>query len=472
MRSNIKKNYAYNAVLQLSNIFVPVITLPYISRILGAAGLGRYSFAYSVAYYFSIFIKLGLQNYGNRTIAYVKDDKDKLSRTFWEIYSFQFVLGIFISGAYFIYTLFFSSVKILAMIMSVVIFAAMLDVTWFMYGMEEFKVTAVRDIVTKVVTTILIFTLVKTDNDTWKYALIFVAGLLCNQLVVWPLVCKHVSFKRVAWNDISKHIKPNLILFIPVIAVSVYRTMDKIMLGAMTVEQELGYYHSCENVIRVPLALINALGIVMLPRMANMIALGEDDDSITRTFSKSIEFGMFITTAVGMGIMTVAVEFVPIFYGAGFEKCIWLFYIIIPSCLFTAFANVIRTQYLIPRKMDKIYIISLIAGAVINLLANLLLIPYFASAGAAIGTLAAEIVVCVVQAACVFKEADIRRNIINSLPFIFAGIVMFVVFYDYVPPINNSIIALLAKIVISGLLYLAVLGGIIIIKRTLVKKNT
>ena len=181
-------------------------------------------------------------------------------------------------------------------------------------------------------------------------------------------------------------------------------------------------------------------------------------------------YAMFVSSSICIGIMTISKEFVPMFFGKGFERCVTLFYIILPSCIFLAFANVIRTQYLLPRKKDVLYVSSLFAGAAVNLVLNLLLIPRLESVGAAIGTLVAEIVVCVVQSACVFKEADIGRNIINSLPFVFAGIVMFTVCHNIVVPIQNSIIALLIKIVISGLLYLTVLGGIIIAKRVLIKK--
>jgi len=243
--------------------------------------------------------------------------------------------------------------------------------------------------------------------------------------------------------------------------------MDKIMLGIMSNSTELGYYHSTENVIRVPMALINALGTVMLPRVSNLISR-EEEETISDLFVKSIALAMFISNSISFGIMTVAQEFVPIFYGKGFEKCIFLFYIILPSCIFLAFANVIRTQYLIPRKKDRSYIISLTMGAIINVFFNLALIPEYGAIGAALGTLAAEVVVCAVQAAFVYKEVNIGRNIVNSLPFVIAGIIMFLVCRNFVPPIGNAIIALLVKILISGALYLSVLGVFVIVKRKLV----
>ena len=471
MHRPIRTNFIFNSLYQITSIIIPIITLPYLSRVLLADGLGKYSYAYSVAYYFYIFIRLGLNSYGNRTIAFVKDDREKLSITFWEIYAFQALMGLLLSMLYIVYCSLLSNNPSLAWIFLLVVVTGAIDLTWFFYGLEEFKITALRDTIVKIVTTVCIFLFVKKADDVWKYALIFSIGFFVNQLMMIPLIANRVHFVKPGLSGVITHIKPNLILFLPTVAVSFYKTMDKIMLGTMSNSTEVGLYHSCENIIKVPLALVTALGTVMLPRMSNMLSNNEKEDKINKVFNDSIVFSMFISTSICIGIMTVAGEFVPLFFGPGFEKCIDIFYIILPSCIFLAFANVIRTQYLLPRKRDVLFITSLFAGAVLNVTLNLLLIPSLASVGAALGTLGAEIIVCVVQAACVFKEANIGRNIINSLPFVIAGVVMFVVCRNFVPPIGNEILALLVKILISGALYLSVLGVLVVTKRVFVRKT-
>lgn len=468
---SVKNNFIFNSMYQISNILVPLVTLPYLSRVLHAEGLGAYSFAYSVAYYFYLFVRLGLNNYGNRTVAQIRDDSEKLSRVFIEIYMMQLLLGVIVTILYLFYCVFIAQDKLLAFIFMLMVISGSIDLTWMLYGLEEFVVTSIRDMTVKVATALLIFLLVKDAGDVWKYALIYSVGFFVSQVVALPIVKGRVHFIKPAIGNVIQHLKPNLILFLPTIAVSIYKTMDKVMLGSMTNDVELGYYHGCENITRVPLALVTALGTVMLPRMTNMLSKSDNQENIDALFNKSIMFAMFISTSTCIGIMTVAREFVPLFFGEGFEKCILLFWIILPSCIFLAFANVIRTQFLLPRKRDKLFVISLFSGAVINVILNLLLIPRFASVGAALGTLAAEIVVCVVQAACVFKEANIGRNILNSIPFVFSGIVMFVVFHNYAPPIGNTLAALVLKIVICGMLYCAVLGVVIVLKRTIVRRR-
>lgn len=469
--SSTKTNFIFNSIYQLSAILIPLVTMPYLSRVLGSDGLGEYSFAYSVAFYFCIFIKLGLNNYGNRTIAYVKDDKAELSKTFWEIYSFQFILGVILFAVYMIYSVCFAPNKMLGIIMGIYVFATLIDVNWCLYGLEKFKVTSSRDVLTKLLSTACIFIFVKRPEDVWLYALFFSGGMLLNQIVVIPLLKNEISFCKISLEGVIRHIKPNLVLFIPVVAVSIYRTMDKIMLGVLSTDSELGYYHSAENVIRVPMAFVNALGIVMLPRMSNMLARGDSKKSMESTFDKSIIVAMFLATSICFGIMTVSKEFVPIFYGPGFDKCTFLFYIILPGSMFEAFANVIRTQYLIPRKKDKIYVFSLIMGATLNLILNLILIPKYASVGASIGTFVAYATVCIVQAVCVFKEANIGRNILNSLPFVIAGVLMFVLLWQYTPKISNEILALMVKIVMGGVVYLGSLAVFMGIRRLKVARS-
>ncbi len=463
---NAKVNFAWNALYHLTEIIVPIITVPFLSRTLKAEGLGVYSFAYSVAYYFFLFIRMGLHNYGNRSIAYVKDDKEKLSETFWNIYAFQAFLGVIFSAIYIYYSWMFAPDSKVAFMTAFIVVAGMIDVTWCLHGLQAFKIASVRDIVVKLATTFLIFIFVKTTDDAWKYALIYSCGIFFSQLITFPVVLRNIPFRGIDIGLVRKHIKPNIILFIPTIAVSLYKIMDKIMLGIMSSNVELGYYQSSEHVVRVPLALIQALGTVMLPYISNMISNNSDDKVIDNIFSKSIEFAMFLSSSICFGIMTVAEQFVPLFYGKGFDRCILLFYILLPSCIFLAFANVIRTQYLLPRKKDAFYIFSLVLGAVVNIALNFVLIRKYGAVGTAIGTLVAETSVCIVQAVAVFGEAKIYYNIKNSILYVLAGISMFIIFKDVsFQKISNMYMRLITKIIVAGLFYLFIVGVWLLVKK-------
>ena len=301
----------------------------------------------------------------------------------------------------------------------------------------------------------MIFLFVKTDADVYKYALITVFGIFCSNIILFKFLKKYVYIVKVDFKEIKKHIKPNLLLFIPIVAISLYKMMDKIMLGALSNMKEVGFYENSEKVTQVPMAIINSLGTVMLPKMSNLVAKKELDK--TKIYiEKSIIFAMFLASSVCFGVIGISKEFVPWYYGDGYEKCIILFEILMPSCIFLALANVIRTQYLIPYNEDKIYISSIVLGAIINLIINFILIPKLAATGAAIGTLFAEIIVCLSQIYLVRKKIeDLRRYLLKSFPFIFFGIIMMFSLLKIHLNFINVFVSMTLKIVIGAIIYMA-----------------
>lgn len=450
--ASVKKNFIYNSIYQVLLILLPLITTPYVSRILGPESIGQFSYNYAIAVLFVMFAMLGLNNYGNRTIAEFKDSSDKLREKFWEVYAMQFVVSMTVLLVYFLYAILINK-SILSMVMMIHVASAVFDVNWLFFGLELFKYTTIRSVLVKTVMTLCIFLFVKTESDLILYSVIICFSSVLSQLLLWPYVFKTIRPIKISWNKVVKHVLPNLVLFIPVVAIGMYRYMDKVMLGAMSSDVEVGFYESSDKIVYVPMALITALGAVMLPRVANLMSKN-NKTMINKYMEKSIYFAMLISSLLCFGIMAVSKSFVPLYYGSGFEKCIYLFYILLPSCLFLAFANVIRTQYLIPAKKDKIYVISVVAGAIVNIVSNLILIPVLQSIGAAIGTLLAQIFVCLFQAFMVKSDIKIKSFVFNSIPIILSGIIMFVVVFYLDSCLQvNLILRLLCESIIGFIVY-------------------
>ena len=288
--SNVKKNFIYNIMYQILVMILPLITAPYIARVLGTEGVGIYSYTYSVAYYFVLFAMLGLNNYGNRQVAKVRDDKDKLSKTFISIYCMQLITSAIMILCYIIYLMFFIKENLnIAIIQIIYLISTAFDINWFFFGLEKFKLTVTRNTIIKILTVICVFIFVKTRDDLYKYTLIMSIGTLISQLMIWPFVKKSVKFVKISIKDIFKHIKPCLILFIPVIAVSLYKIMDKVMIGNMSTMEQVGLYENSEKIVNILTALITALGTVMLPKISNLLANGEKEKS-KQYIEKSMEF--------------------------------------------------------------------------------------------------------------------------------------------------------------------------------------
>lgn len=455
--SNIHFNFIYNTLYEILVISVPLITTPYLARVLGPQGLGEYSYAYAIACYFVLFFQLGIKNYGTREIAKYQHNPIDLSRTFWELVTVQFFFSVIGILLYLFYTFSLSSNRLMSFLILPYILSGALDITWCFSGMEDFKTIIGRSTLIKVLTTIAIFLWVKSSEDVNKYACIMTFGMFFSQLLLWPFLCKYIKWTPVRLSVLLKHIKPLIILFIPLLAISVYKMLGKIMLGYMTDMTQVGFYESSERVLVIPLALIMSLGTVMLPRMANLYSTSNAQRAKI-IFEKSIYFAMFLSTSIGFGMMAVSKTFVPWFYGTNFMICITLFKILLPSSIFLAFANVIRTQYLIPKERDRVYVSSVIAGAIVNITINFCLIPSMGAVGAAIGTLCAEMTVCVMQSGMVYKEIPIKQCIVRGIPFILAGLIMYCVVLPMHFVFLPTILDISLQIIFGTLCYLLVVG--------------
>lgn len=451
---SIKKNFIYNVSYQILIIILPLITTPYVSRIIGPEGIGIQSYTYSIASYFALVALLGINNHGNRSVAMVRENREKLSKTFMSIYIFQVFVSILAIIGYIFYVIFIvDKYKILFFIQLIYLLVSLLEINWFFFGMEEFKLTVIRNIIIKLISVCSIFLFVKDSDDLYTYALILALGSLTSQLVLWGYIGKYIDFVKVDMKDILLHVKPILILFIPVIAMSIYKIMDKIMLGSMSNIVQVGFYENSEKIINIPKGLIAALGTVMLPKMSNLYA-NNDIESSKEYIKISIEFAMFIAVGAMFGLIGVGPILVPIFLGEKFAECIPVVSLLSVTLLFLAWANVIRTQYLIPRKQDNIYIYSTIFGAIVNVIVNILLIKKYGAVGAAIGTIFAEGMVSIYQTLKVRTELPVMSYIKSTLFYFIPGFAMYIVLKGISNMMPQNFVTGIVQILVGGIIYI------------------
>ncbi|WP_313467718.1 oligosaccharide flippase family protein [Streptococcus parasuis] len=452
---SIRKNLIYNIIYQILIIILPLITAPYISRVLGPTALGIYSYTYSIANYFLLVAMLGISTYGNRQIASTRDNTRKMSKTFFEIYSVQFTTFSIVIIIFLSYIVFFAKDnKIILFIQVLYILSGLLDISWLFFGLEKFKVTVSRNLILKLLTVFAVFIFVNNPEDLWKYALIMSAGTLISQSYLWFYIKGIVKFEKVYMVDILGHIKPILILFIPVISYSIYKVMDKIMLGSLTSYDQVGYYQNSEKIISIPMGVITALGTVMLPRMSNIVSKG--DKSKEKSYiSLSIKLVTIIGVAIGFGIIGTSDILAIVFFGKDYSASGSIMSLLSLTILSISWANVMRTQYLIPNNFDRVYVSSSMLGAVINFIVNITLIPVFQANGAAIGTIFAETSVMLVQLIFCNKYIPISKYIFQTIPFIVNGLIMMVVVNLVGNYLGISLFTLIVQIIIGGLLYVS-----------------
>lgn len=355
------------------------------------------------------------------------------------------------------------------MIWGMYVLSGFLDISWFFWGIERFSVTVARNIIIKIFTVISIFIFVRNKNDLLVYVFITAFGSVIGTIVVWIQLRGSVSIVRISLKNVYKHFKPDLILFIPVIAVSIYTVMDKIMLGKFSEMNELGFYDNIQKIMTVPTSFITALGTVMLPRMSNLIANGKKGH-VLNFLEMSMQFSNFFSMALSFGLAAVAPCFTVVYFGSEFSDTSDMMVLFCITIIFIAWANVIRTQYLIPSGKDNIYIISVISGAIVNIGINLILIPSLKAKGAIIGTICAEFTVAFIQTVLIRKELNIRKYLANGIVYVIPGGLMFLCVRFVFRLLGTSVISLIIQVLVGIITYL-LLGGLIFVKADTVLSN-
>lgn len=419
-----RKNAAYNIGYRVFSILLPIITAPYLARTVGQDGTGLYAYAWSISAVFVLLGMLGLENYGVRAIARVKDDPAALNRTFSEIYQMQWLTA---GGALLLYVSYVCFIagaeKQIAGWLTLMSVSCLFNLDWLLMGLDQFRPIALRNTFVKLMATAGVFLLVKGPGDLWIYGLIWGGSTVVGCLSCWSSLRGRVRFQLVPWQAALKHLPPCAVLFLSVIAVQVYRTMDKIMVGAISGMAQNGLYENAEKIVYCLSGFISAVGTVMLPKVAAMQARGETE-AVRRHMALSMELILCMTSAMAFGLAAVAREFAPLFFGGDFAYSGVLMIPLGFTLIFIGFANVIRTQWVLPQSRDKIFVRSVTAGAVVNLIVNSLMIPRFGAMGAVVGTLMAEFAVPFTQWVMLRRELPYRRYLRMVMDYALLGLIM------------------------------------------------
>lgn len=422
--ADIKKNFIYQTAYQILAIALPLVTSPYISRVIGSEGLGVYSYTSSISAYFVLFAMLGVNNYGSRSIALVKNDREARSTIFCEIYALQCGLTLLVTAAYIIYFVSFDVKNpLIVAIQGITIINCFLDINWLYFGLEKIKITVTRNTVVKILTLIAIFAFVHSSNDLWIYSLIMAASTIISEVVLFANLRDNVDFVKVKFGNIIRHFKPDFLLYIPIFALSIFHYMDKTMLGALSTYEQTGYYYNADKIINIPMGIINGMGTVMLPR-ASVLANENNSEKFVKLFGKSVELVFFMASAIAFGILAISEKFTPWFFGRAYLPCIPLLNTLAFVVYFKAISQLIRTQYLIPKMKNKEYIRAIGTGAIINFVLNYILIIKMGAMGAVIGTLVSEAVVCIWHLYDAKVDLPVVSLIIRNWFYVFAGLIM------------------------------------------------
>lgn len=459
MAKSVKKNYIYNLLYQILTLIVPLVSMPYLSRILEADSIGVVSYAESIVSYFVLFASLGTATYGQREISYVRDSAEERSRVFWETQLLRMIMTAVVTVFYVLFALFIvdDSVSWLYLLFALQLLSVSAEIVWFFQGLEEFGKVVFRNIVVKLVSLVLFFLLIKTKEDLIYYVLIYVGvNFLCG-VSLWGYLPKYLQ--KVSLKSIKpfRNIKFVLALFIPTIATQVYTVLDKTMIGLITQDSfQNGYYEQATKIVKFSLMAITALGTVMIPRIGYHYEKGETE-TVRNWMYRSYRFAWFLGIPMCLGLMMIARNFVPWFFGDGYDGVIPLLCVLSVLILSIGINTVTGNQYLIPTKREKTYTLTVVIGAVVNFTLNLFLIYYFQALGAAIASVVAETVIAVVQLIIVRKELSPTKILQSSAKYWIAGLIMLIPLYFEGKYLSPSLLHTLIMIASGVIVYCLVL---------------
>lgn len=456
MTKSVKINFIYNLIFQMVTLCLPLLTVPYTSRVLGREGIGLYSYTLSITQYFIIIGTLGMSLYGNRAIAYVRDNKKELSRTFWAILVLRILTTTISLIMYLSIFCLNNENKIMYLIQALNILAATIDISWLYMGLEDFRKTVTRGLVVKILCVLSIFIFVREQSDLWIYTLINALMLVLGNGFMWLYLPKAVDKTKITFKDMKIHLIPTLQMFIPQIAIQVYAVLDKTMLGILATKGDVGIYEQSQKIVKIVGGLVTSLGVVMLPRMSNTFANG-DKKKMNEYLNKSLIFVSYMSIPMFIGLAAISNEFVPWFFGEDFLQVRYIMMILTPILFFIAINNVLGVQYLLPTNRTKEYTIAVSTGAITNVVFNFLLIPKYKVIGACIATLLAELIVPVVELIILRKNINIKYIFKNIYKYFFAGAIMFIIVRFIGKFMGVSILTTMIQAFSGGCIYLATL---------------
>ena len=419
-QASLKWNYVFNLANKLTSLVIPLIVTPYITRVFSSDRLGIYTYTNTVASYFVTFTLMGISMYGSKQISLKRHDDIASNDEYATLLTVQLLNTALAMLAYFLYVTFFvSSNQDIYWIQMLYVISAGFDMTWFLSGLERFREIAMRNVIVNLLSAVLIFIFVHTEVDLGIYTLIKVGTIFVSQLIIFVPVFLKQQFYLVNVKQIKLAYQGLFLLFIPVLADTLFQTMDKVMLGIYASYAAVGLYYSSRMITDIPQTVITSLNIILFPRITHLLSRGKRAEA-EKLFYQSFILIIALSLATAFGVSAIARDFVGIFFGASYGAVADY----VPSlslyiCL-AAWSGTIRYQYLIPHSLERVYVVAIILGSGINLVLNSLLIPSLGVYGSILATIVSELVICVYQTYPIRKEIPLKGLL--GYVIIFAGL--------------------------------------------------
>lgn len=463
MKKSLKVNFVMNMILTMSSFIFPLITFPYVSRVLSPVGIGKVSFATSVISYFLIFSQLGIPTYGIRACAKVRENREELTRISQELLIINLIMSIISYIALFIALAFVPRLqtdKILFVILSFTIILTSIGMEWLYKALEQYTYITIRSIIFKFIALIAMFLLIHKQSDYVIYGGITIFAASASNIFNFINVHKYIDLKPAGNLNLRRHLKPIAVFFAMSCATTIYVNLDSVMLGFMTTDMDVGYYNAAIKIKNILVSIVTSLGTVLLPRASFYVENGMMDE-FKKIAEKAVSFVFLLATPLMIYFIFFAKEGIYFLSGEAYSGSIVPMQLIMPTLLFIGITNILGIQILVPIGKENIVLYSEIVGAVVDVVINAILIPKYASAGAAIGTLVAEFAVLIVQ------YIALKDKVTNIFKRIHYGRIILAIILGLVLSLWIKTVQLgnFLTLVISAIIFFGVYGLFLLLKK-------
>lgn len=459
IKKSLKKNAALNVVKTIVSIIFPLITFPYVSRILQVENLGKINFSNSIVSYFSLIAALGVSTYAIREGAALRNNKKEFALFANQIFTIN-ILSTIVSYLLLVTTMVFvpklQNYVLLIIIQSTPIIFNTLGVNWINSIYEDYLYITLRSILVQFVSLILLFLLVKTQADYYLYALVTVISIIGGNIFNYFYSRKYCRIKLTKNLDIKKNIKPILIIFSIDIASSIYLNSDMTMLGLFVGNKSVGLYSVSVKIYTIIKSIISSIIIVTLPRLSLYLKEGRIE-KYNKILNNLFNFLLLLVLPLVTGLNILCDELIVIISGNNYIEANTSLRILSIALIFSTFASIINYCILIPLKKEKYVLRATIISAVVNIFLNFILIQPLQQNGAALTTLFSELLVFVIAyyyARDFIKIKDLAKNLITSIIGCIAIILLAILLKQL---ISNMILFVILTAACSVILYGAVL---------------
>lgn len=457
--ASVQKNTVYNTIKTISSIIYPLITFPYVSRVLGAENVGKVNFSSSYVSYFSLITTLGITSYAIRECSLVKNDKEELEKTSSQIYSINVCMATI---AYIVLVLSIilvpklSGYRTLILIQSLGIIFTVIGTDWLNTAMEDFRFIAIRTASFQILALAFMFIFVRSREHYHAYAITAIiasSGAYIANVFYRNKYCMVRFTTHMEWR---KHIRPIVTMVMMILAQHILSNLDITMLGVIKDDTAVGLYTTAAYLINFITLLASAITAVVMPQMSKAFDDG-DSDSIGRLFRYTVSFTLVVGLPCFAGLCMMPEEIVTLIGGAEYIPSAGAVRILSFSMLFWLVGNIFGNVILISAKREKQFMRACMAGMILNAITNFFLIPPLGIYGAAITTAVANIVIMVISMIGTPKEIRLHNASKIFIGPMAGTIFVFGICIVSKALIENAIVRLIIAMAISGVVYLVTL---------------